>query len=98
MLHPVVIYVMTPLFLDQGWTQRCLRGALKAQDVNEVAEAASGGGGGGGREYKRRGKPHFIGGGSRGPPSDFSFKSMSLRMHLKPYEGHFSIFYNINFK
>ena len=52
-------------------------GALQAQNLNQAAQAVSG------VEYEWRGRP--IGGGFGGPPQKKNLKSMSLRMHFKPF-------------
>ena len=41
--------------------------------------------------------PPLIRGAGGSPPENF-VKSMYLRTHFKPFEAHFSIFYNLNFK
>ena len=63
----------------QGWTQRGrLRGggggALQAEDLNPAAQAVCG-----------MRKPLLIGGGSGGTPPVIFLKSMSLRMHFRPF-------------
>ena len=68
----------------QGWTQRgCLRGGTSSQRVELSGEQAVSGGGGG--EYERGGGGSLIEGGpGGGSPGNF-LKSMSLRMHFKPF-------------
>ena len=65
---------------EHGWTKRgCLMGggALKAESFNQVVQAVSGG------EYEGGIEPLLCGG-----PEFFS-KSMSLRMHFKPFRSPF---------
>ena len=67
----------------QGWTQRgCLRGggggALQAEDLNQAAQFGAEGCG-------RGMEGGLIGGGFGGAPPKFFLKSMSLRMHFKPF-------------
>ena len=59
----------------QGWTQRGrLRGALQAEDLNRAVQAVSG-----------VRTPLLIGGGFGGAPPKIFLKSMSLRMHFRPF-------------
>ena len=65
----------------QGWTQRgCLRGGTSSQRL-EPSGAGRGRG-----ESMRGGEGGSLGGGVfGGAPPDFFLKSMSLRMHFKPF-------------
>ena len=67
------LIILTQLY--QGWTQRGrLRGALQAEDLFRAVQAVSG-----------VRKPLLIGEGSGGAPPGNFIKSMTLRMHFRPF-------------